>query len=124
MAAVFRHRKAQDEEQERAKDQRLFVQAEPRHVLADGSQHAQNIEQPDDRHQRGIFQQADKAADDVGNHVFERLRHNDQPGGAPIAKPDCMGGLILTLWDGLKSGTHGFGHVAGIEQNNGNDDLH
>lgn len=110
MTAVFRHGEAKDEEQGRTKDQRLFVKPQPRHVLADGSQHAQDVEQPDDRHQRGILEQADKAADDVGDHVFQRLRHDDQPCRAPIAQPDSMGGLVLAFGDGLQSGAHCLGH--------------
>jgi len=55
--------------------------------------------------------------------MLQGLGHDYQAHGSPIAQTDGVGAFSLALGNRLKAGANGLGHVAGIEQTNGDDHL-
>ena len=53
-----------------------------------GLQLPEQVEQRDDRDQRGVLEQRDEAVDETRDDVAQRLRHHDQPGRLPERQPE------------------------------------
>src|SRR6202000_2976438 len=61
-----------------------------------GAQHAQEVEQRHDRHQRGVLEQGNETVDEAGNNVAERLRQHDQERGLRPGQAERGRGPPLT----------------------------
>src|SRR2546421_3755976 len=67
------------------------------------AQRSQQIEQRDDRNQRGVLEQADEAVDEVGDDVAQRLRHHDQRRGLAPGQAERARRLTLPARDCLQA---------------------
>src|SRR5215216_8188938 len=90
---IPRHAKTKDEVDKsgegEAREQR--GRRRPGRIGERRAQLPEQVEQRDNRDQRGVLEQRDKAVDEAGNDVAQRLRHYDQRGGLPPgqAKSTC-----------------------------------
>src|SRR5439155_7214063 len=93
--AVARHEEAEAEIDRRGEDVGFGGEALPAGVGQRGVGGIQQVEQPDDQHERGVLEGADEIVDQRRDHHRQSLRQYDQPGAPPIAEAERVGRLDL-----------------------------
>src|SRR6185369_14105373 len=106
--AVTRHCETADEIDYGAEDITLHLRPDPFAVARSGTDDVEEIVQSNDRDQGRILRKADEVVDDAGDGNAERLGHDDEARGLPIAETNSHGALILPLAERLQPATHHF----------------
>ena len=73
------------DDQEDRRDEKVALRGEPQplRILDRLLQRAKQVEEADDRHERGVLEQVDADGDDRGDRKPERLRPHDEQAGLP-----------------------------------------
>src|SRR3954462_6954663 len=123
---VTRHPEAEDEiddaGESKAGEQRR--RRRPDRIGERGAQLSEQIEQRDDRNQRGILEQADEAVDQVRDDVAQRLRHYDQRRGLAPGQAERARRLALPARDRLQAAADVFSLVGAGEQRDPDQGTH
>ena len=101
--AVSGDAEAKHPETERHKDIPLHSHVLPGGVRNRRLNGAENIEQPDNQHQRCVLEQRDKRVNDARNNELERLGQDDQSRFLPVPKAQRTGGFVLSTGNGLQA---------------------
>ena len=88
------------------------------------AQLSEQIEQRDDRDQRGVLEQADEAVDEAGDDVAQRLRHHDQPRGLGPGQAERARRLALPARDRREAAADVFGLVGAGKQRDADQGAH
>ena len=94
----------------------LLVHADPVRVGERGLRDAEQVEDRDDQHQRGVLHQRDELVGHRGQRNANGLRQHDEAGRAPVAEAQRGRGLVLAFGHRLQAAAHGFRHVGGDHQ--------
>ena len=86
MLAVARHAKTKDPVDKGCKDISFCGHAQPDRVHGGLLHAAKEIEQPDDDHQAGIFEEGNDCVDQSRDNQLESLWKNDQPLRFPVTE--------------------------------------